>query len=101
MRYLPAAHAELISAAEYYESKEPGLGLRFLDVVEAGVGRIIDHPLASPVSMLPGVKVAVRQHRVPPFPDKIVYVLEPEPLIVAIAHSRRAPGYWANRLPSP
>ena len=100
MKYVPATRDELFAAAEFYEVREPGLGVRFLLAVDGAVELIEAHPHASPVCLLPEVRDPVRQRRVPPFPFLVLYVLEPEPLIVAVAHSRRRPGYWRARLPA-
>jgi len=40
------ALAELQSAAEYYESRQVGLGARFLDLVDEALERIERDPLA-------------------------------------------------------
>ena len=43
--FLEDAEQELIEAALYYESKEPGLGRRFRDDVAHILDRIIEDPL--------------------------------------------------------
>jgi len=46
MRYefAQAAREEFISAIEYYELQQPGLGLAFSEQVLATIGRIIEFP---------------------------------------------------------
>lgn len=45
-RFHRLARRELIEAAEYYDRESPGLGTAFLDVVEACVSEILEHPKA-------------------------------------------------------
>jgi len=44
----PEAEAELLGAAEFYESRSPGLGLRFLTEVERGLSAVAEAPDRSP-----------------------------------------------------
>jgi len=87
------ALAELQSAAEYYESRQAGLGVRFLDVVGEALERITRDPIAwAPADD------DVRRCLTRVFPFAILYTIEPEfILILAIAHLAREPGYWASR----
>jgi toxin ParE1/3/4 len=87
------AFAELQSAAEYYESRHVGLGIRFLDVVGEALERIARDPIArSPVDE------DVRRCLTRVFPFALYYTIEPEfILILAVAHLAREPGYWALR----
>lgn len=42
---------------------------------------------------------AVRSRRVPGFPFRLVYLVQPAELIlIAFAHDKRLPGYWRERL---
>ena len=87
------ALAELQSAAEYYESRQVGLGARFLDLVDETLERIARDPLAwSPADE------DVRRCLVRIFPFGIFYTIEPDfILILAVAHLARAPDYWTSR----
>jgi toxin ParE1/3/4 len=87
------ALAELHSAARYYESRQPGLGARFLDVVDEALERIARDPLA----WSPGDE-DVRRCLTRIFPFGIFYTIEPEfILILAVAHLSREPAYWTSR----
>ena len=44
----PAAEQEYSEAIDYYEEREPGLGLDFSSEVVSVIERILDHPLAWP-----------------------------------------------------
>lgn len=88
------ALAELHIAAEYYESRQAGLGARFLDMVDETLERITRDPLAwSPADE------DVRRCLMRVFPFGILYTIEPELiLILAVAHLAREPGYWVPRV---
>lgn len=87
------ALAELQSAAEYYESRRPGLGVRFLDVVVEMLERIARDPHAWSVA-----DEDVRRCITRVFPFGVFYTIEPEfILILAVAHLSREPGYWKSR----
>ncbi len=47
LHFLPEASAELYEAADYYESKEQGLGLRFRSEVLAVCRLIVQQPLGT------------------------------------------------------
>jgi hypothetical protein len=47
---------------------------------------------------VPRLALEVRRRAVPGFPFVLVYTTEPKIVIVAIAHSHRAPATWRDRL---
>ncbi|MBW2256429.1 MAG: type II toxin-antitoxin system RelE/ParE family toxin [Deltaproteobacteria bacterium] len=85
---------------EFYESREPGLGFRFRDLVVRAFEHIDVMPEAWPPYVAPGVPPRTRHVLLKPFQESVVYVFAPDPLVVAIAHAKRRPGYWARRLRS-
>ena len=87
------ALAELQSASAYYESRQAGLGARFLDMIDEALERITQDPLAwSPIDE------DVRRCLVRVFPFGILYTIESECILVlAVTHLAREPGYWATR----
>jgi toxin ParE1/3/4 len=87
------ALAELQGAALYYESRQAGLGVRFLDVIDEALDRIARDPIAwTPADE------DVRRCLTRVFPFALYYTIEPEfILIMAVAHLAREPGYWASR----
>ncbi len=92
------AAAEMVEAARWYETQRAGLGTDFLDAADEAVSRIADTPrIGSPV---PGISdQMIRRAPVRRFPYHVVYLELPDRLqILAIAHDRRRPGYWAGRL---
>jgi len=95
---LLAASAEMAEAAAWYDERVSGLGDRFLSEAEAAFARIDGTPLVAPPWTHPRLPAGVRRMFLRSFPYSAVYVLEPRVVVVAVAHARRRPGYWAKRL---
>ena len=94
VRFLAPARQELAEAADYYNSRREGLGDAFLREVETGVARIVRLPLAWPV-----IRGEIRKYLIRRFPYRILYAVEADDVvIVAVAHLRRDPEYWVDRL---
>lgn len=98
MRFLDAAERELREAADWYEEQRSGLGERFLSEAEQATGLIESRPGIGNPWNRPDVPTGVRRLPLRTFPYHMVYVAEPELMVVAIAHVRRQPGYWSDRL---
>lgn len=95
-RLLGPAEAELRTAARWYEDQRPGLGVEFAGAVDAVLARIGETPEQFPVWISNR-----RFHRavLARFPYALFfYVLAEEPVVVAIAHTRRRPGYRLSRV---
>ena len=93
------ATEELHSAVQWYEGRRTGLGGEFLAEVHRVLQTIQEHPAFG--TPAPGVPEKLGARRVPVrrFPYSIAFVeLESEVRILAIAHHRRRPGYWLDRL---
>ena len=96
-RYHPQAIRELYEAAESYETERPGLGDRFGAEVE-DILRLI---AAAPNGGTGWRGTRARTWRVAKFPFLVVYAIEPDAIVVvAVAHTKRRPGYWLSRLGS-
>ncbi len=92
--YDPAARAELLEAAVYYEECRAGLGQAFLSAVEHAVARLSNKPLQ-------WRKIGGRFRRclVKQFPYGIIYAVEGNDIFVAaVMHLKRKPGYWRGRV---
>ena len=90
---LGAANAELVEAAEYYESRSANLGVRFLAEVESALGAIATGPARASL-----IRNSIRRRLLPQFPYAILYRDDPnEIVVIAIMHLHRRPGYWAER----
>ncbi len=89
------ASEELTEAVRWYEQRRSGLGGEFYDAVV----RTIDLIRANPEIGAPRAGTfRSRKFRVPRFPYNIVYrVRESDIYVVAVAHTRRRPGYWRDR----
>ena len=98
IRYLDEASDELEAAAVWYEVRREGLGLRFYQAVDEVERIIVELPESGSVVDVRGVPIGVRRHLVAGFPYEVVYISDPELVIVAVAHSRRRPGYWRRRV---
>ena len=93
------AEEELGGAVEWYEGCLRGLGVMFLAVVDEVMSEIGESPNAG--LLVPGVAegLGVRRRIVRGFPYSICYVeMLSEVRIIAVAHGRRKPGYWRDRL---
>jgi plasmid stabilization system protein ParE len=99
LRFHPAARAELIEATVYLEEHRPGSGHEFANAVEELLKRIIQLPESgAPLSGYPP-EFDVRAFRLRRFQySLIVAVVDGRPMVEAVAHQRRRPGYWANRI---
>ena len=97
-RFLLRAEEEMTEASVFYETATSGLGAGFLDEVGRVINILRVHPeLGQPVGR--GLRRALL-HR---FPFSLIYSAEVDKIvIIAVAHQRRRPDYWRNRLtPAP
>jgi len=94
LEFLPEASAELYEAADYYESKQEGLGRRFRYEVLEVCGFIVQQPL-----LWRERGGGYRRVNCPVFPYYIAYFIRGDLIVVAaVAHGHRRPGYWKQRL---
>ena len=98
LRIEAAADAETRQAAQWYEQQRAGLGIEFLAAVDEAIQQIGRSPERFPrLETLPEEEV-VRRHLLNRFPYAIVYeATTTEIRIIAVAHTRRRPNYWADR----
>lgn len=96
LRVLPEAEAELRSAAIWYEEKRPGLGIEFIAVVDRAFESILESPEACPVWR---TDRPYRKHFLRRFPYVVFLGIDAATVeIIAVAHAKRRPGYWLDRL---
>ncbi|HEY6897386.1 MAG TPA: type II toxin-antitoxin system RelE/ParE family toxin [Rhodocyclaceae bacterium] len=88
------ALAELHDAAAFYTAKANAeLGLAFVAEFERTATLILDNPMLG--AILGGTR---RQYALRRFPYRVIYQITADELrIVAVAHHRRRPNYWASR----
>jgi toxin ParE1/3/4 len=98
LRVSEEAEAEAIEASRWYDARRPGLGDEFLTAVDEALERIESNPSLG--SRPPGVSSDdVRRVVMRRFPYDVVYVDLPDRIqVLAIAHERRKPGYWIDRI---
>jgi len=88
----------MAEAAVWYDERVSGLGERFLSEAEAAFARIDETPLTGSPWIQRRLPDGVRRMFLRSFPYAAVYIVEPRLIVVAVAHSRRRPGYWVKRL---
>jgi len=93
VEYHPGARLDVLTAFEWYETREPGLGVRFQDeLAEAEKFIQRNPPLGHPH------KFGTRKWPLKVFPFVLVYSEELDLILVlAVAHYSRAQGYWHHR----
>ncbi|MCC5849540.1 MAG: type II toxin-antitoxin system RelE/ParE family toxin [Verrucomicrobia bacterium] len=93
IRFLRPAEFEMLDAAQYYEQQATGLGLEFLDKIEAAIQDIRENPERWPI-----VKSNIRRRLVHRFPFALLYQIDPEEIVIqATMHLHRRPNYWRGR----
>jgi plasmid stabilization system protein ParE len=94
VRFVDAAREEMFEAADYLEDQEAGLGDRFLDEVDDALALIEHHPRA-----WQEIVRGLRRCRLMVFRYGLIYRLRGDEIEnVAVAHDRRRPRYWRDRL---
>ena len=91
------AEAELTDAATWYETRQSGLGIALLDLIDKNIEAIRSGVL--PTSPVPGVGVkGARRILLRRYPYSIVlFEREFEIVVIAFAHNSQRPGYWRSR----
>lgn len=99
VRVYPEAADELDAAIEWYEQGGVGRGEKFEAVYEDVIDRCVMWPESGAGYPLDDSDVVVRTAKVSRSPYRVVYLIEDETLwVVALAHGRRRPGYWKDRV---
>ena len=90
----PGAEAEHLESIAYFESKNPGLGVSYINEFENAMKLVCAAPHRYPIEKEPDI----RRIRMKRFPYSVLYresagVVQ----VLAIAHYRRRPAYWLGR----
>jgi plasmid stabilization system protein ParE len=94
VEFLAEAEEELSEAALWYESKQPGLGVRFRDEIAHIVSRIAEDP-----TLWREREGGYRRVNCPVFPYFVAYIIRKQRIIIAaVGHGHRKPGYWKSRV---
>lgn len=95
----PDAQAEFAAEVAWYDDREVGVGGRFAESVRAAVDAAVEDPEAWARWQGWDAEPVVRSKGVAGFPYRVVYYVEDRLLvIVAVAHAKRRPGYWRDRV---
>lgn len=95
----PDAQGEFDADIDWYEARGAGLGDRFEVAVDEVAYTVLEWPESGAV--WPGWDSipVVRSRRGAGFPYRLVYLVQATELVViALAHQKRKPGYWRDRL---
>jgi|SRR5277367_1528256 len=93
-RFHPDAREEFPDAARWYRARNVVASSVFRAAGSAAVREVVRAPQHSP-KYLYGTRRIVLQR----FPFSVVYLDDPDVItIIAVAHSKRKPGYWKDRL---
>ena len=88
----PEAVLELIEAAAWYETRQPGLTIRFLQEIDQAQQAIQSRPKSFLQLANMAVDLEVRRALLPRFPYALVFLeLQTEIRVLAVAHAKRHP----------
>lgn len=88
------AEADILNGYRSYEEKHRGLGLRYLDEIEATFDRVLRNPF-----QYQQVESDIRRAVVHTFPYLVFYVFDEEAVhVLAVIHGAQDPAYITERL---
>ena len=94
VKFLPAAVEELAEATEYLRVRSPRAAEGFLAAVTAAQELLLRFPHSGPPLRGQARRILLRK-----YPYQLVYRVAGEEIrIYAVAHLKRKPRYWQNRL---
>jgi plasmid stabilization system protein ParE len=89
----PEAQADIKEAVSWYESREPGLGIRFKLEARTAIRRIGDNAL-----MFPAIDTRVRRALLSSFPYSVYFTVEDKGVVIrSVLHQHRHPYTWTTR----
>lgn len=93
------ARREFDAAADWYEERQVGLGLDFIDEMNSVIELALQRPeLGAPVPYV-NPALNLRWRLAPRFPYAVVYRIELDAIrVFAFAHLHREPAFWMKRL---
>lgn len=94
VRFLTLARQEVDDAVVWFEGRQEGRGLDFLDALDRTVRLVEAYPYASPE-----IEPQIRKCLFANFPYAVIYGVDGDTIIVvAVAHTHRDPLYWVDRV---
>ena len=98
VRLGPAAEEELRIAEDFYEERA-SLGRDFIAAVREAARHLAAQPKSFPLARGVSFQLGVRRCPLRRFPHALFFVELPEEFrVLAVAHDRRRPFYWRQRL---
>jgi len=100
VRFLPAAETEPKNAVAWYNAERPGIGQKFLAVVDSRLNVICRQPERFERLRIRRSNQEIRRALLlKRFPYSIIFRVDKhEIVVVAVAHAKRRPRYWRQRL---
>ncbi len=99
IRFEPEALSDIARAARYYNRERKGLGGEFRQAVNRRILALRGFPNAGATAEHIEVSLPLRQVRVRQFPYLVIYVVADDDVrIVAVAHEKRLPSFWIDRV---
>lgn len=96
VEFHPEAIVEFSQAVEFYEDRQPRVGVRFRDRVREIVASLNDRSDTGWQH-----HAGTRLQRVTNFPYGVIFLVREDRIqILAVAHSSRRADYWLGRLPT-
>ncbi len=94
VRFLPLAGAEVLEATAYYRDQSSQVAERFLDDVARAIELLEQFPrIGAPMGD------NARRLILKTYPYQFIYRVEGDEIrVYAVAHLKRRPGYWRQRL---
>lgn len=98
-RVLTSVREEIVTAAMWFDGRVTGLGVEFLDLVEAELGKIEADPNSFPAWEHNFLDAEIRRVILRRFEYMIYYqVVQGEVVVVSVSHGSRDYGSWIKRI---
>lgn len=99
LRFSPESVEELADAAAWYATQRPEITEWFLEEIGMALKSAQTRPASFPRLRNLPTDLAVRRVLLSKFPYAIIFLeLESDIRIIAVAHLKREPEYWLNRI---
>lgn len=99
VRLSPEAIDEVVETAMWYKTRRPGLESEFLAEVDRVLPLIGSSPASFPRLLDVPEDLVIRRALLPRFPYAVIFMdLGEHVRVLAVAHAKRRPGYWLDRV---
>ena len=94
IRFLTMAGTEVDNAVSWYQEQTEDQSLNFLNELDRAVQTVKAYPL-----LAVEIERDIRRFFLHRFPYSLIYGIEEDTIVViAVAHDRREPSYWSDRV---